>query len=135
MITFFLFKQKTAYELRISDWSSDVCSSDLGTGIRKERKHGTSGQTSDAHGAKRRRRLNGVGGLNQKTAVAQTWWGLVAIHQPLPCQDLVRRWRHHAGLEVNRRQCQRRDMRDRSEERRVGKECVSTCRSRWSPYS
>src|SRR3546814_13623177 len=27
--TFFFFKQKTAYELRISDWSSDVCSSDL----------------------------------------------------------------------------------------------------------
>src|SRR3546814_12127855 len=27
---FFVFKQKTAYELRISDWSSDVCSSDLG---------------------------------------------------------------------------------------------------------
>src|SRR3546814_6038432 len=29
---FFFFKQKTAYELRISDWSSDVCSSDLATG-------------------------------------------------------------------------------------------------------
>src|SRR3546814_5904714 len=29
MCCFFLFKQKTAYELRISDWSSDVCSSDL----------------------------------------------------------------------------------------------------------
>src|SRR3546814_14286496 len=29
MIFFFFFKQKTAYELRISDWSSDVCSSDL----------------------------------------------------------------------------------------------------------
>src|SRR3546814_2570739 len=29
----FFFKQKTAYELRISDWSSDVCSSDLGDGI------------------------------------------------------------------------------------------------------
>src|SRR3546814_3843484 len=28
-IVFFFFKQKTAYELRISDWSSDVCSSDL----------------------------------------------------------------------------------------------------------
>src|SRR3546814_9218898 len=27
----FFFKQKTAYEMRISDWSSDVCSSDLGT--------------------------------------------------------------------------------------------------------
>src|SRR3546814_4198555 len=29
IITFFFFKQKTAYEMRISDWSSDVCSSDL----------------------------------------------------------------------------------------------------------
>src|SRR3546814_12233357 len=29
MIVFFFFKQKTAYEIRISDWSSDVCSSDL----------------------------------------------------------------------------------------------------------
>src|SRR3546814_6470547 len=29
---FFFFKQKTAYEMRISDWSSDVCSSDLGDG-------------------------------------------------------------------------------------------------------
>src|SRR3546814_2109377 len=30
---FFFFKQKTAYEMRISDWSSDVCSSDLGAGM------------------------------------------------------------------------------------------------------
>src|SRR3546814_7588755 len=29
VLFFFFFKQKTAYELRISDWSSDVCSSDL----------------------------------------------------------------------------------------------------------
>src|SRR3546814_4777147 len=29
----FFFKQKTAYEMRISDWSSDVCSSDLATGV------------------------------------------------------------------------------------------------------
>src|SRR3546814_6420194 len=29
LLSFFLFKQKTAYEMRISDWSSDVCSSDL----------------------------------------------------------------------------------------------------------
>src|SRR3546814_8905680 len=32
MYFFFFFKQKTAYELRISDWSSDVCSSDLRLG-------------------------------------------------------------------------------------------------------
>src|SRR3546814_2644533 len=31
---FFFFKQKTAYEMRISDWSSDVCSSDLPAGCR-----------------------------------------------------------------------------------------------------
>src|SRR3546814_8656727 len=31
----FFFKQKTAYEMRISDWSSDVCSSDLGNGAPK----------------------------------------------------------------------------------------------------
>src|SRR3546814_6721113 len=31
-VGFFFFKQKTAYEMRISDWSSDVCSSDLGCG-------------------------------------------------------------------------------------------------------
>src|SRR3546814_13766011 len=32
MCMFFFFKQKTAYEMRISDWSSDVCSSDLDRG-------------------------------------------------------------------------------------------------------
>src|SRR3546814_2878481 len=34
MIVIFFFKQKTAYEMRISDWSSDVCSSDLPCGFR-----------------------------------------------------------------------------------------------------
>src|SRR3546814_13562049 len=34
---FFVFKQKTAYEMRISDWSSDVCSSDLPARIRPSR--------------------------------------------------------------------------------------------------
>src|SRR3546814_5566099 len=33
VILFFCFKQKTAYEMRISDWSSDVCSSDLSPGL------------------------------------------------------------------------------------------------------
>src|SRR3546814_18079557 len=45
---FFFFKQKTAYEMRISDWSSDVCSSDLvwaiGTG-----RTATGGQAQAAH--------------------------------------------------------------------------------------
>src|SRR3546814_4841284 len=33
VLFFFFFKQKTAYEMRISDWSSDVCSSDLACGF------------------------------------------------------------------------------------------------------
>src|SRR3546814_3895913 len=37
---FFFFKQKTAYEMRISDWSSDVCSSDLLYGFRHQGRRG-----------------------------------------------------------------------------------------------
>src|SRR3546814_7447325 len=37
---FFFFKQKTAYDVRISDWSSDVCSSDLTKGPRGNTVHG-----------------------------------------------------------------------------------------------
>src|SRR3546814_2467233 len=35
-VVFFFFKQKTAYEMRISDWSSDVCSSDLGGSYQRQ---------------------------------------------------------------------------------------------------
>src|SRR3546814_9143922 len=38
----FFFKQKTAYEMRISDWSSDVCSSDLGSRLRQARRNRSS---------------------------------------------------------------------------------------------
>src|SRR3546814_19136442 len=37
LLCFFFFKQKTAYEMRISDWSSDVCSSDLGKTFAEDR--------------------------------------------------------------------------------------------------
>src|SRR3546814_20414251 len=39
MLTLFFFKQKTAYGMRISDWSSDVCSSDLDERARHRRAH------------------------------------------------------------------------------------------------
>src|SRR3546814_8385358 len=42
LFMFFFFKQKTAYEMRISDWSSDVCSSDLLAGRDQSRNRGTS---------------------------------------------------------------------------------------------
>src|SRR3546814_9663423 len=84
---FFFFKQKTAYEMRISDWSSDVCSSDLlATSICAQ-------------------------GHIQVARPALIGYRIDVLYRML-------RWRELA----------------RSEERRVGKECVSTCRSRWSPY-
>src|SRR3546814_3880566 len=43
MFLLFFFKQKTAYERRISDWSSDVCSSDLAEGTGMKRGHDLSG--------------------------------------------------------------------------------------------
>src|SRR3546814_1775405 len=90
---FFFFKQKTAYEMRISDWSSDVCSSDLvGLG---------------------NRRVGGAGAGNADAA---------EIVRVIVWQRALARLRFGKGQPC------------RSEERRVGKECVSTCRSRWSPY-
>src|SRR3546814_18179012 len=48
---FFFFKQKTAYEMRISDWSSDVCSSDLHSAARKTRRPLCRGGSADQHPA------------------------------------------------------------------------------------
>src|SRR3546814_19856902 len=67
--------------MRISDWSSDVCSSDLLSFVR----------------------------TNAPPLPGLTCWNSMTFHS---CPSMLRR----------------------SEERRVGKECVSTCRSRWSPY-
>src|SRR3546814_19641995 len=41
LVSFFFFNQKTAYELRISDWSSDVCSSDLRNVVQRARNGGS----------------------------------------------------------------------------------------------
>src|SRR3546814_3806217 len=87
MVLVVFFKQKTAYEMRISDWSSDVCSSDLPSQLSGP----DFGACADA--------------------------GFCRARLPRSC-------RRSPGS----------DGAMRSEERRVGKECVSTCRSRWSPY-
>src|SRR3546814_2330614 len=89
-IVFFFFKQKTAYEMRISDWSSDVCSSDL------------------VHRLARGQHHRG--------------------DEPRERRDHHQHRQHRLLAEPDR------ILGERSEERRVGKECVSTCRSRWSPY-
>src|SRR3546814_8012266 len=55
---FFFFKQKTAYEMRVSDWGSDVCSSDLyrhaGRGLRRPARIGDAQHIVDARAERRR---------------------------------------------------------------------------------
>src|SRR3546814_7923223 len=50
-VSLFFFKQKTAYDMRISDWSSDVCSSDLGVGRSQGVFDRGEGELSDAASA------------------------------------------------------------------------------------
>src|SRR3546814_15055274 len=102
--------------MRISDWSSDVCSSDLrpAPGMPEavaakphrhdhaEHDHGE-GKHEHAHG--------GLFGPNTELIFSLICGGALAT-----------------GFAIKKLTA------TRSEERRVGKECVSTCRSRWSPY-
>src|SRR3546814_9018343 len=99
LVSFFFFKQKTAYEMRISDWSSDVCSSDLRPG--------------------------------HPQTVARLPDGRLLVGLPDTLAAVLRSGHHRAEVE---RDDALAAQALRSEERRVGKECVSTCRSRWSPY-
>src|SRR3546814_14274403 len=109
--------------MRISDWSSDVCASDLVDAPSNRMKWGRIGSGDDAEDV---RFLH-----NQQLFAVDLDFGA----RPFAEQDAV------AGLDVERGDLAvvgagaRTDRDDfRSEERRVGKECVSTCRSRGSRY-
>src|SRR3546814_12056418 len=98
--------------MRISDWSSDVCSSDLDDDILKCLRLGV----AIHHGALPgpfRREVEAL--LHQRILK-------VTVASPTLAQ----------GLNLSASVVLFSSL--RSEERRVGKECVSTCRSRWSPY-
>src|SRR3546814_8686057 len=101
-VYFVFFKQKSAYEMRISDWSSDVCSSDLATVASSTKAPVNSTQPvaifASVEGSRPRRaspahRASNTGVPTRITKGLTAW---------------------------------------RSEERRVGKEGVSACRSRWN---
>src|SRR3546814_10536147 len=100
----FFFKHKTAYELRISDWSSDVCSSDL--------------LTEMIALPIAMQILADFGIVGDRPAINRADIG----HPITPLLEME----IGAGRRALVAQA-------RSEARRVGKECVSTCRSRWSP--
>src|SRR3546814_19842892 len=103
----FFFKQKTAYELRISDWSSDVCSSDLPPFDCREGYAATAATSS----------------LNRRRGPARD----------TPRSAFLRAARRCARIRTRRRPRWRagRVRHRRADERRVGKECVRTVRSRW----
>src|SRR3546814_16091896 len=100
--------QKTAYELRISDGSSDVCSSDLRLD-EDERAH----LFALARPAPARRR--------RAAPAERPSGGAVRLLESMPEVPAVLLGR-------------RNDILASSEERRGGQECVSPCRSRWAPY-
>src|SRR3546814_18859648 len=107
-----------AYELGISDWSSDVCSSDLGGEVSARARAAELGRSYLALNATGRHRFLSLlaeefGPDREQVAAAVEALG-------------------KADGEEARRGAER-GLRTRSEERRVGKGGVSTCSSRWSP--
>src|SRR3546814_16909795 len=102
----------TAYGMRISDWSSDVCSSDLVAIL------APGGLCDQCHGAdpehlgqRHHQKLGIAGGTDTGDR------GIAQLCHEIQIDQYIQGLEHHA---------------DRSEERSVGQECVSTCRSRWS---
>src|SRR3546814_8293962 len=101
------FKQQTSYDMRISDWSSDVCSTDLGILavyapllVWRDEVQDNVRMAVSVHGIEHGRDAFGIDGRPVYTK------GLAECPHP----------------------------RMRSEERRVGNECVRPFRTRWSPY-
>src|SRR3546814_13725188 len=92
--------------MRISDWSSDVCSSDLLDEVAEERGVGRKFHMVD---------VSVEGLVHSEHQLGHACFLSALCPFVHPCRASDRRA-------------------SRSEERRVGKECVSTCRSRWSPY-
>src|SRR3546814_1818856 len=107
-----VFKQKTAYEMRISDWSSDVCSSDL---------YHWALENNAPKVALEALTFGNIGDIKYQIHkgsplyIESTHPGRVGTVRPL-------------GPSIYE---QIQTKAERSEERRAGKECVSTCISRW----
>src|SRR3546814_11035726 len=91
--------------MRISDWSSDVCSSDL---------------------------RNGICQPSQERALTPMSCSAIASRPTVTCSPEATTTSYSRASYS--RETSPHHLTSRSEERRVGKECVSTCRSRWSPY-
>src|SRR3546814_15092778 len=121
MCVFFFFKQKTAYELRISDWSSDVCSSDLLKAFAPDRKNTIVFSGFQAAGTRGRAMLEGA----REIKIHGQWISVAAEVTDLPMLSA------HADANELMRWLSGFQRPPRSEDRRVGKEWVSTVRCWW----
>src|SRR3546814_13198440 len=101
--------------MRISDWSSDVCSSDLFQYINDKQTYSTHDDTT----------------LGKMITV-----GDVCYRDGKPTKKKKDETEEEFKARLDAGNYTEQSLRDemRSEESRVGKECESTCRSRWSPY-
>src|SRR3546814_18619939 len=102
--------------MRISDWSSDVCSSDLNGGLHR----GTDG-------------ARGTPAFVEGHTVVDALLGY-AVNDNVKLRVNAYNLFDERYVAAINKSGYRYVPGQRSEERRVGKECVSTCRSRWSPY-
>src|SRR3546814_19822447 len=114
-IVFFFFTQKTAYEMRISDWSSDVCSSDL-TPFASSRVSPSNQLAQHRQRVRPHHRCSGelltAAWIASRTGQYSAWPGATTSKWFAPATDTT----------ITLRQ----------EERRVGQECVGTVRYRWA---
>src|SRR3546814_15464404 len=103
--------------MRISDWSSDVCSSDLQAPNSPDARLQIRAHSRD-HPGRHRTRPHDPQGPDDGSRSPKS----VSRRAVQPPRGIMHNLKDPAPPH-------------RSEERRVGKECVSTCRSRWSPYN
>src|SRR3546814_15168965 len=108
--------------MRISDWSSDVCSSDLDDLSELFSKRRNAGDSQRHH-----RSRNGVA-IMDEIGLLEPFDRMLADLFSSATLRQIGRGELDPGIWINMES-------SRSEERRVGKECDSTCYSRWSPYN
>src|SRR3546814_16434196 len=131
---FFFFKQKTAYEMRISDWSSDVCSSDLDENHPLSGKAAWTGaRTEDPRERRRQRRQaaasNPVAGGRERERAAPLRSAAAAM-RAIPARQPRRARSREVSIRTatpkNREECTQ----ARTAERQIGERGVATGRIR-----
>src|SRR3546814_19054952 len=126
VLFFFFFKQKTAYEMRISDWSSDVCSSDLAYGCQGYNCQLVSEPAPDLIRGSMVRPRRARGGEGK----VRPWMLKQVQHDDVGIAGFALIDRASSRLSLP----QKRGDRPTSDARRVGNACVRTCKTLGGPY-